>query len=135
MCHISGDFRYKADKANQWSLVKFVSRRLFLATQTNPEMQHQTKCQEFVRQPKCLLLQPDLDYLAPEIWRHSKCSHKSDIFSLALVMGQTYDLCRHKSPISCHLLGASYEQQLKKVSIVWASRLGDFFRSPFLACH
>ncbi|CAA3019410.1 Hypothetical predicted protein, partial [Olea europaea subsp. europaea] len=60
---------------------------------------------------------PELDYLAPEILRNSRCSHKSDLFSLGLVLGQTYDLCQHKAPISCRSQVANYERQLKKVSL------------------
>ena len=58
-----------------------------------------------------------MNYLAPEIWKSAKCSHKSDMFSFGLLLGQTYDLWRHKPPISCRTNGIpTYEQELKKVS-------------------
>jgi serine/threonine protein kinase len=83
--------------------------------------QHQTKCQEFANKSSPLL-QPDLDYLAPEILRQSKCSHKSDLFSFGLVLGQTYDLGRHKSQISCRSQVQNYESELRKVSVCLPAR-------------
>lgn len=78
--------------------------------------QHQTKCQEIAELPKCPLLQPDLDYLAPEMLRNSSCSHKSDVFSFALILAQAYDLGRHKPPLGCNGSRRQYEAELGKVS-------------------
>lgn len=63
------------------------------------------------------LLQPQLDYLAPEIWRSAKCSHKSDVFSFGLVMAQTYDLHRHRPVLACNGHASHYDAQVRKVSI------------------
>lgn len=82
----------------------------------NTTAQHQTRCQEFVGAPKCRLLQPDLDYMAPEMLRAAKCSHKSDLFSFGLILGQAYDSCRHRAPLSCKASVQGYESELKKVS-------------------
>ena len=78
--------------------------------------QHQTKCQEFCRRAKSPLLQPDIEYLAPEIWKSAKCSHKSDLFSFGLLLGQTYDLCQHRAPLNCRSRPANYEPGLRRVS-------------------
>lgn len=83
---------------------------------TAPTEQHYTKCDEFVKRPKSGLAQPELDYLAPEIWTSAKCSHKSDMFSFGLILGQTYDLGRHKPPINCGQNVDSYQSELKKVN-------------------
>lgn len=84
---------------------------------TQQTEQHQTKCSEFQRKPRVgAVLQPELDYLAPEIWRQAKCSHKSDLFSFGLVLVQTYDLSRHRPPINCQFEAANYEPEVKKVS-------------------
>lgn len=57
-----------------------------------------------------------MDYLAPEIWKNAKCSHKSDMFSFGLILGQVYDFARHNAPISCKAKVENYESELKKVS-------------------
>lgn len=71
-------------------------------------------------------MQPELDYLAPEIWRQAKCSHKSDLFSLGLVLAQTYDLFRHRPALNCRSEPANYEQEVKKVSRLASS--GEIIR-------
>lgn len=62
-------------------------------------------------------LQPEVSYLAPEIWRLAECSHKSDMFSFGLILGQTYDFGRHRAPLSCLNSNGDYESELKKVSL------------------
>lgn len=61
-------------------------------------------------------MQPEIDYLAPEIWKSAKCSHKSDMFSFGLILGQTYQLGSHQPPLACRGNSQNYETQLQKVS-------------------
>ena len=119
----------------------------FLCPRTRRADQHQTKCDEFVRKPNAAanshLLQPDVDYSAPEIVQSAKCSHKSDLFSYGLLFGQVYDLCEHRAPISCKTDARNYELELKKVSraaVFVAAKTKCVFRLVYLCtqlepCH
>lgn len=61
-------------------------------------------------------MQPQLDYLAPEIFRKAQCSHKSDLFSFGLIVVQTYDFGRHKKALACNSDPTLYLQQIDRVS-------------------
>ncbi|CAL1271739.1 unnamed protein product [Larinioides sclopetarius] len=67
-------------------------------------------CQAFTSKlPK--MGQPDLDYTAPEVQNHSKCSPLSDMFSLGLVICAVFN--GGHSLIEANLSCATYQKQLE----------------------
>ncbi|KAF8790362.1 SCY1-like protein 2 isoform X2 [Argiope bruennichi] len=67
-------------------------------------------CQAFTSKlPK--MGQPDLDYTAPEVQNHSKCSPLSDMFSLGLVICAVFN--GGHSLIEANLSCANYQKQLE----------------------
>ncbi|GFY67102.1 SCY1-like protein 2 [Trichonephila inaurata madagascariensis] len=69
-------------------------------------------CQAFTSKlPK--MGQPDLDYTAPEVQNHSKCSPLSDMFSLGLVICAVFN--GGHSLIEANLSCATYQKQLEMV--------------------
>ncbi|GFY04035.1 SCY1-like protein 2 [Trichonephila clavipes] len=65
--------------------------------------------------------QPDLDYTAPEVQNHSKCSPLSDMFSLGLVICAVFN--GGHSLIEANLSCATYQKQLEMELNLWGSTM------------